>query len=357
MNALATAILSQESRDRLAELGVEVDYRPIDERDGRLSPDELIPLLDGVEIFIVGFEGLPAKVMDAAADLKIIACPRGGPDANVDIGAATERGIPVLYTPGRNAETVADHTLGLLLSTTRNITIANHRLRMGTYTGSPQADSAEGGEREDVTWDLGQDSPYVTLRGPELGGRTIGIVGFGRIGRRVAKRAKDGFHMDVVAYDPFVDHVEMEPFGVTKVHDLQALCEQSDVVSLHADVNPTSRDMFGVPEFEAMPDDSFFVNTARASLLQDGALLHALRHDEIRGAALDVFPQEPIAEDHPFLDMDNVVATPHIASSSQDVINRHSTLIVNDIAAVLADDDPMHVKNPETLSRPAPQRA
>ena len=350
MNVLATAILSESSRARLTdELGLTVDYRPLDQRDARIPPDELKPLLDGVELFIVGFEGLPASLMDAAPDLKVIACPRGGPDANVDIGAATDRGIPVLYTPGRNAETVADHTLGLLLATTRNIALANHCLRMGTYTGSPQADSAEGGEREDVTWDLGQNSPYVTLRGPELGGRTLGIVGFGRIGRRVAKRAKDGFNMDVIAYDPFVDHVEMEPFGVEKEPDLQALCGRSDVVSLHADVNPTSRDLMGIEEFEAMPNDAFFVNTARASLIKSGALLNALQNDEIRGAALDVYHEEPIAEDHPFLKMDNVVTTPHIASSSQDVINRHSTLIVNDIAALLQGETPMHVKNPETL--------
>jgi D-3-phosphoglycerate dehydrogenase len=350
MNVLATAILSESSRTRLTDdLGLTVDYRPLDQRDARLPPGELRPLLDGVELFIVGFEGVPAELMDAADDLKVLACPRGGPDANIDIGAATERGIPVLYTPGRNAETVADHAMGLLLATTRNIAIANHRLRQGTYTGRPQADSAEGGEREDVTWDLGQHSPYVTLRGPELGGRTLGIVGFGRIGRRVAKRAKDGFHMDVIAYDPFVDHVEMEPFGVEKVTDLTALCERSDVVSLHADVNPTSREMVGVAEFEAMPDDAVFVNTARASLLKSGALLHALENDEIRGAALDVYEQEPIAEDHPFLQMANVVTTPHIASASLDVINRHSTLIVNDIEALLAGEAPMHVKNPSTL--------
>lgn len=349
MKALVTANFSTAGIERLNSLGLDVDFEPIEDRDSRMPLEALRERLDGVEIFVSGFEGVPAELMDAAEDLELIACPRGGPDASVDIAAATERGIPVLYTPGRNAETVADHTMGLLLGATRNICLAHHRLHEGTYTGSPKDDAAAGGEREDVTWGIGRDSPYVTLRGPELGGRTIGIVGFGRIGRRVAKRAKDGFNMDVLAYDPFVDHVEMEPFGVEKLTDLRELCHRSDVVSLHADVNDTSRDLFGLEEFEAMPDHGYFVNTARAAILQEGALVEALQNDEIRGAAVDVYHQEPVAEDDPLLQMDNVVTTPHIASASQDVIDRHTELTVQDIEAVLSGADPMHVKNPETL--------
>jgi len=349
MNVLITANFTEEGIERLESLGLDVEFDPIESRDGRMDFEELKERLDGVEIFVSGFEGVPAELMDSAGDLQLIACPRGGPDASVDISAATERGIPVLFTPGRNAETVADHTMGLLLGATRNICIANHRLRQGTYTGSPKEDAAAGGEREDVTWGLGQDSPYVNLRGPELGSRTIGIVGFGRIGRRVAKRAKDGFNMDVLAYDPFVDHVEMEPFGVEKVTDLQELCRHSDVVSLHADVNPTSRDLIGPAEFEAMPDSAYFINTGRAATLEEGALVDALQNDEIRGAAMDVYHQEPIAADDPLLEMDNVVTTPHIASASMDVIARHTELTVNDIESLLTGTDPMHVKNPSTL--------
>jgi len=349
MNVFVTANFSEDGIERLESLGLDVEYDPIEERDGRMPMETLKGRLEDVEIFVSGFEGVPAEVMDAAPDLEVIACPRGGPEASVDIGAATERGIPVLYAPGRNAETVADHTLGLLLSVARNISLAHHRLREGTYTGNPSADAAGGGERADVTWGIGKDSPYVTLRGPELGTRTLGIVGFGRIGRRVAKRAKDGFNMDVIAYDPFVDHVEMEPFGAEKVPDLRELCQRSDVVSLHADVNPTSRDLVGPEEFEAMPDHAFFVNTSRAAIIQEGALVGALERDEIRGAAVDVYHREPIAEDDPLLGMDNVVTTPHIAAASRDVIDRHTELVVRDIEALLSGDDPMHVKNPATL--------
>jgi len=349
MSVLITSNFSEDGIEKLGELGFDVEFDPIETRDGRMPVEKLKERLAGVEIFISGFEGVPAEVMDAAEDLKLIACPRGGPEASVDITAATERGIPVLYAPGRNAETVADHTMGLLLAATRNIARAHHRLRMGKDTGDPKADAAAGGEREDVTWGIGSESPYTMLRGPELGGRTLGLVGFSRIGRRVAKRARDGFGMDVIAYDPFVDHVEMEPFGVEKTTDLQDLCSRSDVVSLHAAVAPGSRGMIGPEEFAAMPDDAYFVNTARAALLEDGALLSALRNDEISGAALDVYPEEPIAENDPLLQMDNVVTTPHIASASQDVIDRHSKLTVDDIEALSKGERPMHVVNPETL--------
>ena len=350
MDVFITSNFTESGVERLSKLGFDVTFDPIENRDGRMSVETLTERLDGVDIFISGFEGVPAELMDAADSLKLIACPRGGPEASVDIEAATEREIPVLYAPGRNAETVADHTIGLLLSATRNIAQAHHRLRMGKDTGTPKQDAAAGGEREDVTWGIGADSPYTTLRGPELRGQTLGIVGFSRIGRRVARRARDGFGMDVLAYDPFVDHVEMETFTVEKVPDVQSLCRQSDVVSLHAAVAPGSRNMIGSAEFAAMPDDAYFVNTARAALIEDGALVEALEKDEIQGAALDVYPEEPIAEDDPLLRMENVVTTPHIASASQDVIDRHSELTVNDIESLVNGEQPMHVVNPETLT-------
>lgn len=345
-----TSNFSSDGIEQLRSLGFDVEFDPIEERDGRMPPAVLQQRLDDVDIFISGFEGVPASVMDAASSLKLLACPRGGPEASVDIEAATARDIPVLYAPGRNAETVADHTFGLLLASTRNIAQAHHRLQMGEYTGEPQTDAAAGGEREDVTWGIGSDSPYVTLRGPELNSRTLGIVGFSRIGRRVAKRAREGFNMNVIAYDPFVDHVEMEPFGVEKINDITELCAQSDVVSLHAAVAPSSRGMIGTEEFAAMPDDAYFVNTARAALIQDGALISALKTNEIQGAAVDVYSQEPIHRDHPLLSMDDVVTTPHIASAAQEVIDRHSALIVQDISSIVCGDDPMHVVNPQTLS-------
>ncbi|MUV90758.1 hydroxyacid dehydrogenase [Halapricum sp. CBA1109] len=350
MKALVTANFAAGGIERLEALGFDVEFDPIAQRESRLPVETLKERLEGVSVFVSGFEGVPAEVMDAAEQLQLIVCPRGGPEASVDIEAATERDIPVLFAPGRNAETVADHTMGLLLAATRNIALADRRLRDGEYTGDPVADAAAGGEREDVTWDIGADSPYTTLRGPTLGGRTIGIVGFSRIGRRVAKRAGAGFGMDVVAYDPFVDQVEMEPFDVQKVGDLRDLCRRSDVVSLHAAVSPSSRGMIGPEEFAAMPDHAYLINTARAALIEEGALLGALRDDEIAAAGLDVYHEEPLADDDPLLERDDVVLTPHIASASQSVVERHTEMAVSGVEAVVEGDRPMHVANPETLA-------
>lgn len=185
MKALVTANFDTEALSRLRdELDIDIEYAPISERDGRFAESEFRELVRDIDILIVGYEGVPASVIDNAEDLTVIACARGGPDANVDIDAATERNIPVFYAPGRNAVSVADFTWGEILSAMRNIAHAHHLLHTGTYTGTPQADAASGGNREDVTWGMGQDSPYVQLKGPELADKTVGIVGMrAKIGR------------------------------------------------------------------------------------------------------------------------------------------------------------------------------
>ncbi len=350
MNALVTANMDESSLDRLSnDLGMDVEYHPIAERDERIPPDELKPMLDGVEVFVVGFEGVSADVMDAASDLEVIACTRGGPDANVDLGAAGERGIPVLYAPGRNAVSVADFTLGLVLSVARHIAHGHHLLHVGEYTGTPRVDSADGGgEREDVTWGVARGSPYVDLKGPELADKTLGLVGFGAIGRKVATRAA-GFDMDVVSYDPYVDADAMADVGVEKV-ELDELCRRSEFVSVHVPVTDATRGLVGEEEFDLMGDDAYFINTARGAIIDQDALEAALEAGELRGAALDVYDEEPLPEDHPLLDMPNVVTTPHLAGAAEEVIDRHSEMVVDDIAAVLDGETPEHVANEDALA-------
>lgn len=350
MNALITANMDDDDLKRLkTDLGFEVDYRPLQGRDNRYQQEELVDLLGGVDVLIVGFEGISAEVLDAAPDLEIIACTRGGPDANVDISAATERGIPVLYAPGRNAVSVADFTLGLILSVARHIAHSHHLLHTGVYTGQPAVDAAGGGEREDVTWGVAKGSPYAELKGPELAEKTLGIIGMGAIGRHVADRA-GGFDMDILGYDPFVDADEMAEHGVEEVEALDRLLQESTFVTLHVPVTDATRGMLGAEEFEMMNDDAFFINTSRGALIDQDELLDQLDTDGLRGAALDVYDQEPLPADHPLLKLPNVVTTPHLGGAAEEVIDRHSRMVVDDIAAVLDGEPPAHVANSEALN-------
>jgi D-3-phosphoglycerate dehydrogenase len=352
MNVLITANIDGDSLDRLQnDLGFDVDYHPIAERPGRYSEAKLIELLDGVEVLVVGFEGVSRRVLDAAPDLEVVACPRGGPDANVDIEAATERGIPVLYAPGRNATSVADFTVGLMIDAARNIAATHHLLHTGVHTGQPEADSASGGEREDVTWGVAQGSPYVEFKGPELAGKTVGIVGLGAIGRKVATRLS-GFGVEMVGYDPFVDAGEMAEYDVEKVDDLYDLLEAATFVTLHVPVTDETRGLLGPAEFEAMDDDAYFVNTARGALIDQEALIDQLQSGGLRGAALDVYDEEPLPEDHVLLELDNVVTTPHLGGAAEEVVEHHSEMIVDDLAALAAGETPERVANPDALTTP-----
>lgn len=352
MKILITANVDETNRRRLTdELGAEIDYRPISDRETRLPESELIDALEGVEIFLVGYEGISETVLDAADRLELIACARGGPDANVNISAATDRGIPVLYAPGRNAVSVADFTLGMILASARHIAHGHHLLHTGVYTGDPVADSASGGEREDVTWGVSSGSPYAELKGPELEGKTLGIVGFGAIGREVAKRAR-GFGVEMVAFDPFVEDDQM-PDDIRKV-DLDALCTRSDIVTIHCPVTDATRGLIGAAEFELMDEGAFFINTARGAIIDQDALIEQLQTGGIRGAALDVYDVEPLPEDHPLLNMDNVVTTPHLAGAAEEVIERHSRILVDDIIAVHGGSAPNHVADESVLPLSGP---
>lgn len=349
MKALITANLSREALVRLRDdLEMDVEYVPIRNRDSRLSETKLVELVEDVDVLIVGYEGVSSEVIDTAEQLRLIACARGGPDANVDIETATERNIPVVYAPGRNAISVADFTWGEILCAMRNIAHAHHLLHTGEFTGQPQADSASGGSREDVTWGVAKESPYEALKGQELAGKTVGIVGMGAVGREVAKRAL-GFDVELLGVDPYIDTESMAEYDVEKV-DLDVLLERSDVVTVHVPVTESTRDLIGSKEFGKMKESAYFVNTARGAVIDQEALVEQLRTGGIRGAALDVYDSEPLPEDHPLLTFENVVTTPHLAGASEEVIERHSRMLIDDIETFLAGDRPTNVANEETLT-------
>ncbi|MFV2065075.1 MAG: NAD(P)-dependent oxidoreductase, partial [Chloroflexota bacterium] len=226
-----------------------------------LDQRELIVALDGAEILICELEVIDEAVLAAAPDLRLVASCRGNP-TNVDLAAAAAREVVVLSAPGRNAVSVADFTLALLLAHARRIDRAQEQLR----------------ERG---WLVGGVLPYFHFRGPEFDGRTMGLVGLGAIGRLVATRA-GGFGMKVLAHDPFVTEA---PPGI-ELHELDALLERSDVVSIHCPLTDQTRGLIGARELALMGPRSILVNTARAAVVDEDALLAALRERTIAGAAL-----------------------------------------------------------------------
>jgi D-3-phosphoglycerate dehydrogenase / 2-oxoglutarate reductase len=252
--------------------------------------------------------------------LVAVAATRGDPN-NVDLAGATAAGIPVLHTPGRNADAVAELTLGLLFAVTRQITSAD-------------ADARSGQVFRDGT------IPYQRFRSWELAGRTVGLVGLGAVGRALRWRLQ-ALGMTVLAADPYADDA-----GET----LDEVIERSDVISLHAAVTAETRGMWDEKRFAAMKPGAVFLNTARASLHDTDALVAALQSGAVSGAGLDHVEGEQLPEDHPLLELPRVVLTPHIAGATYDTEARGTQMIADDLEALLTGATPLHIANPEVLS-------
>ncbi|MGH9183839.1 MAG: NAD(P)-dependent oxidoreductase [Acidimicrobiales bacterium] len=323
MRALVSAELSSAGLDRLGRLGYEVARAGWGATRHALRADDLVAAAGGAQLLVVEVETVDAAVLGALPDLAIVASARGDP-TNVDLDAATTRGIPVLCAPARNAASVADFTMGLLLAHCRSIAAGQAHLR------------GRG-------WMVGEEIPYFHFRGPELAGLTLGVVGYGAVGRQVARRALRGFGMRVLACDPQVPR----PDWPVEAAPLDQLLAASDVVSLHCSLTADTLGLIGAPELDLMKPTAVLVNTARAAVVDEAALVGALAQGRIAGAALDVFWSEPLAPDHPLLGLDNVTLTPHLAGAADDVVAHHSQMIVDDVAALLAGRRPRRLANPE----------
>jgi phosphoglycerate dehydrogenase-like enzyme len=285
--------------------------------------EELLRLLDGVDAVIAGNDHYSAEVLaaSAAAGLKIISRWGVGFDA-IDVRAATTEGIIVAYTPGMTDGAVADLAFGLLLAVVRHIPQGHHSMREGLWL--PQ-------------W------------GNDMAGKTLGILGYGRIGATVARRAR-GFDLRVIAYSPR-PHPEAAAAGVECV-PLDDLLGQSDYMTLHAALTPQSRGLLGEAQFRRMKPTAFLVNTARGGLVDEAALLRALSEGWIAGAALDVFAEEPLPARHPFRTAPNLVLSPHQGSSAFETGERVSRAAVQAVLELVAGRRPSLVLNTEVFDSP-----
>ncbi len=280
--------------------------------------------LPGVAGVILGVDPIAdAAFMDQAGQtLKVIARHGIGVD-NVDLTAATERGILVVNTPDGPTESTAEHAVALLLALAKQVAAGDRNLR-GTA-----------------------NMPHSRLQGTEVRGRTLGVVGFGRIGRRVAEICGRGLQMRVIALDPRLNQSQAAAIGVEAVDSLEALLDQADFVSLHPALTPATRHLIGQPELQRMKPTAFLINVSRGPIVDELALIDALEAGELAGAAMDVFDPEPPAPDSPLFRLPNVVATPHISSFTDRGRQAMSQGAVEQTLQVLRGERPPYLVNPE----------
>lgn len=318
----------------LAELGVEVEVRHwshprlIDLQHANLAiekggpeavplPAELTANLADFDMLVVQFAPLSRAFIESARKLKVIAVLRGGTE-NIDVPCATRRGIAVLNTPGRLARAVAECTVGLILTEIRNLARGHARLMQGQWDRSfPNTDDI-----------------------PELYRRSVGLVGYGAVAQLVAKYL-DAFGCRILAFDPYL---KSDP-APALLRDLATLLKESDVVSLHARLCAETQHLIGAQELALMKPTAILVNTARSGLVDEAALLRALQERRIMGAALDVFDLEPLPADHPFLRLDNVTLTPHLAGSTRDGFRNSPVLMAGHLTRLLRGEGPLPIIN------------
>ena len=280
------------------------------------AEDQLIEALPGVELAITQMGPFTERVFGSTSDLKFLVCCRGGP-VNVNVPAATKRGVIVASTPGRNAGAAAEHAVTLMLGALRNLPKLQQTLEQGEWRSDLYA--------------------YDDC-GSELDGATVGLVGYGAIGRRVA-RVMLAFGARVLVVDPAVDPAS-PPEG-TEVVELDDLLRQSDVVSLHARLTDQTRGMIGAAQLALMPRGGVLVNSARGGLLDYDATVDALESGQLGAAAFDVFPTEPLPTDSRLLTAPNVVMTPHLAGATKQTAHRAASIAAEAVAAYLAGRDPI----------------
>ncbi len=332
MKILFTAEYDEKMTDQIQALG-EVRMAGIALGGEKLSDVEMLELARGVDIIIVSYDDVTAKVMDAAPDLKLVACTRATP-VNIDVAHAKSRGIPVIYTPGRNSDSATEMTICLMLCCARNVHAAYRAMHNGEYLGPAGADKKQvkEGLRADVMWGFSPEDPYTVFKGCDLKNKTLGIVGYGSIGRRVCEIAM-AFGMNILIYDPYASEVDVNRPGRLKV-DLDTLMRESDFVTCHTKVTPSTTGMINAEKIALMKPTAYFINTSRAAVVDESALIAALRENRIAGAGLDVFEKEPLPADHPFLHdlADRVAMTPHIGGATKDAVTNHTIMLLSDIA-------------------------
>ena len=288
--------------------------------------DPFCDLPMAVAIIAAGKQTYDGDVMDLAPSLKAI-CRTGIGFDNIDISAATRRGIAVCNAPDAPTVSTAEHAIALMFAVAKEI----HRIERELKSG-------------------GRPDYFNVYNGIEICGLRMGLVGLGRIGRQVANMAR-GVGMEVCAHDPGLDKVEISKLGIQQVNTLDELLGACDVISLHVPLNPETRNLLDAERLAIMKRGSILINTARGGLIDENALYQALASGHLRGAGLDVFESEPPEPNHPLFQLDNVVATPHIAAATGAAKSRLWKAAIEQAIDVLEGRRPRHLVNDEIWGR------
>jgi len=284
-----------------------------------------------VDAIMTCFAKVTGKVIRSAENCVAIGRFGVGVD-NIDVTTATELGIPVTYVPDYCVDEVSDHVLAMLHTWNRKIALFNQSVK------------------NDGWGHLG-----LTMRIKRLRGKTIGIIGFGRIGQAVAEKAS-AFGLEILASDPITPKKVVESHGA-KLVSLTELLEKSDFVTLHAPLTPATEKMIGPKEFDLMKDDSFLINAARGPLIDESALYDALSNGKIGGAGLDVMVENEPAKDHPLMQLENLLITPHTAFFSQESTLELEQRAASEVVRVYKNTMPENLVNKEVLDHPNPKRS
>ncbi len=289
---------------------------------GNMTREETMATIGGADGLIIrSATKADAELLNAAGNLKVIARAGVGVD-NVDLDVATSRGIIVMNTPDGNTISTAEHTVGLMLALARYIPAGHMSLGSGKW------------DRKSFT-------------GVELRDKTLGVVGFGRIGRAVARRAM-AFDMHIITYDPYIPEEVIEDFGATSV-SLDELFAQSDFITLHALITDETREMIRAETISKMKSGVRIVNAARGALINEADLASAIKQGRVAGAALDVFTNEPPEDGNPLIGLDGVVHTPHLAASTSDAQIQVGIDAAQQVVDALINGDYRNVVNPQVL--------
>lgn len=293
-----------------------------------VSPDTskktLLKRVGDCAAIIVRRAELPKEVVRAGKHLKVIARHGVGVD-NVPVQTATKLGIVVVNAPESNTESVAEHIIGFMVIVAKQILKADKAIRKGRFEVR---------------------NKYI---GTELEGKVLGIIGLGRIGSKVAHKTIQAFDMRVLGYDPYVKSEET-PEKVELIGDWETFLKASDFLSVNCPLTEETRGLISEKEFKIMKETTYLINVARGGIVDEEALIKALKQKKIRGAALDVYEKEPPSLYNPLFGMDNVVLTPHMAAHTQESMIRMATHAAQGVVEVLKGDNPTYLVNPEVLN-------